>query len=114
MLWPPYTASHSTGTNTAGLALAAHLTPASQQGTLTAKATLQVPGLLLPLHAQADICIQCKAKTRYQNHNAVTRCPVLQVIQSLHYKVFPQRGSEVGTMACWRPTAVPRVWKKTQ
>lgn len=72
MLWFPYTALHPTGINTAGLPLAAHLMPASQQGTLTEKATLQVPGLLLPLHAQADTCIQCKAEIRYQNHNAAT------------------------------------------
>lgn len=117
MLWSPYTALHSTGINAAELPLAAHPTPASQQGTLTAKATLQVPGLLLPLHAQADICIQCKAKNRYQNHNAATCFPELQVIQgaqSSHYKVSPRRGSEAGTMACYQPTAVPRMWEKTQ
>lgn len=55
MLWSPYTALHPTGTNAAGLALAAHPMPASQQDTPTAKDTLQ--WLLLPLHAQADSCI---------------------------------------------------------
>lgn len=53
---------HPTGVSATGLASAAHPTPPCFAD--KAEPTLQVPGLLLPLHAQADICIQHKAKMR--------------------------------------------------
>lgn len=92
MLWSPYTALHPTGITAAGLALAAMPNACFPARHPHSKGH--------PASARADAAITCssrhlqtvKSQIRFQNHNAATRFPALQVIQgaqSSHYKVSP-------------------------